>query len=354
VSDATGNVHIEVTFRANASCDLALYGLSAGHVKDEGIDNARPELLRNMTSFTPEANFFPEVEGVVTVTISGNEVAGVPIQIALKSCNRCGRYLPVNMPPNERVTLSYSNHCIARAPCNHASFGRIQDDERPEIVHQMHFGFQLECRYCKKFFVNAALNPQRTAGQMKEDGARRRAFEVLLEHLHRGSPQFEYKKTTGRDLATDVFDRFGGSCFKCGKKFSSQREMHLDHTRPLALLWPLDEHATALCSTHNSEKRDRAPKDFYTSSELRRLAKITGLSYSDLVNPAPNLAAIRLLGKNIDWFFDEFIPSGALDRVREGKATAALLVKALQKAINQVPGGAPFDLVAEAERRGIR
>lgn len=354
VSTQRGPVRVSVAIRAKRTFDLALYGLSSGHVSDPGLNEARPELLANLWSFAPESNFFPATKGKVSVTHSRAARVGSPVQLATKSCNRCGRFLPVNLPPMERATLSFSNHCIARSPCQHASFGRIQDDERPEKVHLMHFGFQLECRYCKKFFVNAALNPQRTAGQMKEDGARRRAFEVLLEHLNRGSPQFEFKKRTGKDLSTEVFRRFGGACFKCGMKFQSEREMHLDHTRPLALLWPLDEHATALCGDHNSSKRDRPPGEFYTKAELKRLAKICRLPLSQLENPSPNLAAIRLLGRRLDWFFDDFIPSGQLDKVREGKATASLLIKALQKAIDRAPGGAPFDLLSEARRRGIR
>jgi len=36
--------------------------------------------------------------------------------IVLKSCNRCGRFLPINIF-NELNTLSYSLHCKKRAPC---------------------------------------------------------------------------------------------------------------------------------------------------------------------------------------------------------------------------------------------
>ena len=46
-----------------------------------------------------------------------------------------------------------------------------------------YYGHQLECKACKKFFVNMPLNPQRNAQQFKEDGLRRRAIEVLINHL---------------------------------------------------------------------------------------------------------------------------------------------------------------------------
>lgn len=353
VADGSGDFDVTLELVATEETDVALYGIEAGHVAHEAFDATRPELLKNNWSIAPEGNFYVPETGGVQILTPERWKYGARVDLALKSCNRCGRFLPVNLPPNERYTLSYSNHCIAKAPCRHASFGRIQDDDDPELVHLMHYGFQLECRFCKKFFVNAALNPQRTAGQMKEDAARRRAFEVLLEQLNEGSPQLAYKNRTGRDLAADVYERFDGACFKCKQQFGKDREMHLDHTRPLALLWPLDEHATALCADHNSEKRDRPPADYYTDAELMELASITGLTVDELRDPSPNAEAIDLLGDNLDWFFDEFIPSGELDKVREGKATAALLCKALQKAIDRTPGGAPYNIVREARRRGI-
>lgn len=137
-----------------------------------------------MWQFAPEANFYDAGRpGSVLVDDAGIErIPGKLID--LKSCNRCSRYLPVNLR-DERATLSFSNHCVAehRRPCRHASFGRIAVQGAAE-VKLLEYGFQLECRFCKKFEVNAAHNPQRTAGQMKEDGARRRHLELLLEYLY--------------------------------------------------------------------------------------------------------------------------------------------------------------------------
>jgi hypothetical protein len=352
VSDKSGDVKFSISIMSTTNTDLALFELDAGHVVHEGIEQARPELLKNMWTFAPEGNFIPESDGVIE--LPGNlKSSDLTMDLFLKSCNRCGRFLPVNVQPNERVTLSFSNHCVSRAPCRHSSFGRIQDAEDPGIIIELDHGYQLECRFCKKFFVNAPLNPQRSAGQMKEDGARRRGFELLLEHLNQGSPQLAFKNQFGQDLASYVYKSFGGRCFKCGKEFQSQRAMHLDHTRPLALLWPLDQHATALCSVHNSEKRDRAPSDYYSKDELQKLAKITGLKISELANPSPNVKAIKLLIKRLDWFFEDFLMSGELGKVREGKATAELMLKALQKAIDKSPSGPLVDLMEEGRRRGF-
>ncbi len=350
IADSSGDISISVKFSCKKDVDIAFYDLTSGHVQHEGIEEARPEILGNMWTFAPEANFILEDEAAVAVKNMSKD-HGQDYLLYLKSCNRCGRFLPINVQPNERTTLSFSNHCVSRAPCVHSSFGRIQDADDSGLVIQLDHGFQLECRFCKKFFVNAPLNPQRSAGQMKEDSARRRGFELLLEHLNQGSPQLEYKTRTGRDLASDVFNRFSGRCFKCNKKFESKRSMHLDHTRPLALLWPLDEFATALCAVHNSEKRDRSPSEFYSKDELKRLSQITGLRLRDLSDPTPNVAAIRLIINRIDWFFDDFLTDGNLSKIREGKATSELMVKALQKAIDRVPGGAPIDLVLEEKRR---
>jgi hypothetical protein len=266
-------------------------------------------------------------------------------EIFLKSCNRCARFLPINVG-NERLALSFSNHCTAphRVPCAHPLFSKLRNVDNDEIL-ELSNGFQLECRFCKKFEVNAALNPQRTAGQMKEDASRRRAIELLLTELYGGSPSLLYRERTGgRELPEDVWERFDGKCFKCGTPLADPRDMHLDHTRPLALLWPLDGTATALCETHNSEKRDRPPADFYTQDELERLASITDISLKELSDPGPNRDAIERLERRLDWFFDDFLQRPELQEEHEGKLPADLLVKALQKALRRDPVRVHFDI----------
>jgi hypothetical protein len=339
-----GAAEATLTFTAGNPGVVTTYSMMAGGVQHEYLTSARDALRPNMWSFAPEANFYdPQQPGEVVVSDKGlAQVEGR--QLVLKSCNRCGRFLPVNIP-DERAHLSFSSHCVAdhRRPCRHPSFGKITDRDTEEIV-LLDDGFQLECRFCKKFEVNAAHNPKRTAGQMKEDAARRRHFELLLEHLYGGTPQLRYKNRTGRDLASDIFKRFDGRCFKCGTAFASPKEMHLDHTRPLALLWPLDETATALCATHNSEKRDRVPASYYTKDELIRLAQITKVSLSDLRDPSPNMDAVRRLGQDLDWFRGEFLELPALQQVRDGKRTADLVEKALRKLLARCPGGPPFTI----------
>lgn len=319
---AANSSPVQVILRLTAAkkAQVSLYAPTCGVLRHKYFDNARPELMRNMYQFSPEALFITET-GAGKVTIDADETATVAEQLLiLKSCNRCGRFLPVNVPV-ERDQLSFSNHCVAehRRPCKHATFGRLRSIEDERDVLQLDCGYQLECRFCKKFEVNAAHNPQRTSAQMKEDGARRRAFELLLAELYEGTPQLRYRHEKGIELADDVWMRFGRACFNCGAKLARPRDMHLDHTRPLALLWPLDGTATALCASCNSVKRDRAPADFYPPAKLSELAEITGIPLSELRKAHPHDDALdRLLGK-LDWFFGEFLLREEMTRERDGK-----------------------------------
>lgn len=348
----TSPVDVTLTLTSKAKGAVALYSPMCGRVQHTYLDDARPELMRNMYQFAPEALFINE-DGAGEVVIEAAEDASSTDQpLILKSCNRCGRFLPVNVPV-ERDQLSFSNHCVAdhRRPCKHATFGRLRNVEDAKDVLQLDYGYQLECRFCKKFEVNAAHNPQRTSAQMKEDGARRRAFELLLAELYDGTPQLRYRHEKGTELADDVWKRFGCACFNCGAKLPTPRDMHLDHTRPLALLWPLDGTATALCGSCNSVKRDRAPSDFYTPAKLAALAKITGIPLHDLAKTHPNEEALALLLRCLDWFFGEFLLREEMTKERDGKIAGELVVKALQKVLARSGQHKGVNLQAEYDRR---
>ncbi|EGD05281.1 hypothetical protein B1M_07195 [Burkholderia sp. TJI49] len=186
---------------------------------------------------------------------------------------------------------------------------------------------------------------------MKEDGARRRAFELLLAELYGGTPQLRYRHEMGTELADDVWERFGRVCFNCGAKLATPRDMHLDHTRPLALLWPLDGTATALCGSCNSEKRDRAPSDFYPPAKLAALAKIAGIPPADLAKTHPNEEALGLLLRRLDWFFGEFLLRDEMTKERDGKVAGELVIKALQKVLARSEQHQGVNLQAEYDRR---
>lgn len=330
---------------------IAIHQAECGSVEHDYLADAPAKLLRNQHMFAPETNFLTLTDQG-TAELSEHDITNASRCLVRKTCNRCARLLPVNIA-NERHHLSFSNHCVAahRLPCGHTGFGKLRHVDTGQELH-LHHGFQLECRFCKKFAVNAALNPQRTAAQMKEDGARRRALELLLSELYDGTPQLRYRHLVGRELVDDVWRIFGGRCFKCNVKLASKRSMHLDHTRPLKLLWPLDGSATALCGPCNSEKRDRAPVDFYSGEELALLSAKTGLAIQLLEDPRPNEEALQYLLDRRGWFFDVFLQRDEMTKVRDGKVTGELVVKALQKVVALSRFEGAVDL--EADFRGRR
>lgn len=290
-------------------------------------------ICSNLHTFSPEINFISK-KGKITFDKKINN--NLSRNISLKNCNRCNRFLPVNLQLNERKQLAYSNHCgEAKEQCTHSSFGIIEEEATGK-TRQLRYGFQLECRVCKKFEVNTALNPLRTSSQLKEDGQRRRHFELLLTHLYNASPSLSYRHKTGKELTDEIFKKFNGKCFKCKTTLSltnKKNKMRLDHTRPLAFLWQLDETATSLCGNCNSQKSAKTPKDFYTQEEIKKLSKITGLSVKELNDPKPNEKALEKLIESKKWFFEEFLKKKDLFKQKDGKNSAELICVALDKVV---------------------
>ncbi|QIZ78065.1 HNH endonuclease [Ferrimonas lipolytica] len=328
---------VTISFNSEVDTYLAIYNFECGLIWHEAFDAARENdqtgYLNSMHSIMPEAGFYTE-DGQVSFNYeSPLKYINPNINLHLKSCNRCARFLPINLN-NERETLAFSNHCVAKAPCTHKGFGLLTNIDTGEAV-DLHYGYQLECRFCKKYFVNMPLNWQRTAAQMKEDGQRRRNFELLIAEIYQQSPQLSYRTQTGRELLDDVWSRFKGQCFNCNNPIQNKRKMHLDHTRPLALLWPLDGTATALCATCNTSKRDRPPSQFYSPQQLNQLSLLTGLSVEELTVPEPNHEVIKELLARLDWLYEDFLTKPALLMERDGKITAELVVKALDKVLRR-------------------
>lgn len=269
-------------------------------------------------------------------------------RVVLKSCNRCGRYLPINID-DELKTLSFSLHCKKRAPCVHSTFRAYEIQNRSELNKNdlsglrlegnkvvSYYGHQLECKACKKFFVNAPLNPQRNAQQFKEDGLRRRAIEVLVNTLlDRNLVHFEFERKTKKEFSRYIWEKFDKRCFKCGPDSDpiALGDMALDHTMPLAYLYRLDETATCLCSSHNSQKSDHFPVDYYSEDELKRLSVITGLSLEQLHKKEINKQVLDLLVEHVVWFYDEFLMESDYQKVRDGIKTADKINDSLKRVI---------------------
>lgn len=263
-------------------------------------------------------------------------------RIVLKSCNRCGRYLPINID-NEMKTLSFSLHCKKRAPCTHSTFSsyritnisELEQNDLNKSFVQSTYGHQLECKACKKFFVNAPLNPQRTPQQRKEDGLRRRAIEVLVNSLlGKRFVHFEYKEKQ-EDFSELIWKKFNKRCFKCGPESDPIKliEMELDHTMPLAYLYRLDETATCLCKSHNSQKSDSFPCHFYREDELIQLSNITKLPLDVLSSNVVNQEVLEKLLAEVVWFYDIFLMATKYQKDRDGIKTSKKINNAVKRVV---------------------
>ena len=320
---------LSISFLTDNETDIEIYKPSCGEVWHDYFEDARENVIRNINIFSPEALFYSnpgsfEIEGISIKKSS---------EIAVKECNRCARFLPVNFN-NERDTLSFSNHCVARRPCKHKGFGILTNADNDDLK-KLEYGFQLECRCCKKFEVNAPLNPLRDANQMKEDSQRRRHFELLLSELYKYSKQLSFRHRKGKELTQYIWEKFDKKCFNCSIKLSSPFEMNLDHTRPLAFLWALDETATSLCKNCNSAKRDRFPSEFYTKEQLAELSKLTKIPLLELEKPIPNIEALKLIIQKREWLYSEFLNKDFLIEEKGGKIPAELICKSLDRVLSE-------------------
>jgi hypothetical protein len=166
-------------------------------------------------------------------------------------------------------------------------------------------GYQNECRACKKFEINDHFNPIRTADQHHESSTLMRERKLLLRD---GSILDRFKERGSKEgFRTFIWKRFGRKCFKCGKPVTVDG-YQLDHTRPLAYLWPLDEYATCLCSDCNNNKKDSFPIEFYSPHELKQLAEIVGLPLQDLEQRVVKEDELRRIRNDIIGFANKWDP----------------------------------------------
>lgn len=350
---AVKNLTVEIKFSTSTSIDF--FGLVMGAIKHPYFEShdIYVSFCEQTSIYIPEILYIDPTTHSAKFSLSqGRSKSDAGTPIICKSCNRCSRFLPIDIQV-ERNTLSYSNHCISKAPCTHAGFSRYavetgSKSSLPSKTSNKHvksyYGHQLECKVCKKFFVNLALNPLRDSTQHREDSLRRRSFEVLTDHLlERKWIYHIYRLSKGKEFDVAIWEKFEKKCFSCGIELKKPTEMHLDHTRPLSYLWPLDETATCLCATCNSYKHDKFPADFYPKEKLSLLATLTDIPISEIDKKMINEVAVKELFDKVTWFFDEFLADKDYQKIRKGKKTADLILHALHNVLHS--SGYKIDLV---------
>lgn len=262
---------------------LNVWGLNAGIVRlPEGLGAATPTAASlGASHLCPETLYLTHESAMLLEPNpeSSSVFATAPgMAIALKKCSYCGRLLPIN--PRKLGTLAFHKHL--------AKVSKHQN----------------ECRACKKWRINDEFNPARTTDQLHESSVITRERKLFLRE-----PEIlqQIKLRTGAGLKSQVWERFGRKCFYCKKPLALD-EVHLDHTRPLAYLWPLDVHATCLCAPHNNQKQDKFPVDFYTDAQLHELSAICGLPYDELRRKRLNPSELRRLRRSLQEFAREWDP----------------------------------------------
>jgi len=178
-------------------------------------------------------------------------------------------------------------------------------------------GYQNECRACKKFEINNHFNPRRTADQLHESSTLTRERKLLLRE---NEAIREFKERVSKNgLRHYTWTLFHRQCFKCGRAVRL-KTYQLDHTRPLAYLWPLDRYATCLCETCNNNKKDSFPVEFYAKGELKRLSEITKLPLTELRKRSVNETELGRIRSDIVGFAESWSPrlfNSVAIRVRE-------------------------------------
>jgi hypothetical protein len=261
---------------------IELWGLVLGRPKPPttATDEEIISLLRQ-SHLIPETFYLPHdtiADAEIVAENSARFTTSEGSQITLKKCSYCGRLLPVD--PNRLGALAFHKH--------NAKVSKHQN----------------ECRACKKWRINDSFNPLRTTDQLHESSVITRERKLFLRE-----PEILQliKDRTGAGLKSQIWKRFGKRCFRCNR-IVALSEFQLDHTRPLAYLWPIDEYATCLCAECNNEKKEKFPVEFYSENQLTRLSEITGLPLSELERKSLNNVELQRILNDLPKFSRDWEP----------------------------------------------
>ena len=303
---------------------MSLWGVDANSVNlPNSLINEECSLIDlQKRSLSPETFYFAHDEAL-SLEIE-DELTLLSLQssqkITLKKCSYCGRLLPIDK--TRLGALSFHKHS--------AKLTKHQN----------------ECRACKKWRINNTFNPLRTTDQLHESSTITRERKLFLKE-----PEIlqAIKRRTGEGLKSQIWERFNKKCFRC-KIPVSLDNFHLDHTRPLAYLYPLDEHATCLCNKCNNEKHDKFPVDFYTNQQLKDLSEVCGLSYNELCKRELNQDKLQEILSDISFFAQQWTPrtfaatarkiseiNSEIDLYEKLKSCDVDVFKKLKKALEQRP-----------------
>ena len=237
--------------------------------------------------------------------IYANHDKPIEDDVTIKNKNK----LKINILSGEFLNLKYCSLCNRLLPATDGNDIRLAfHKHKPQSNGSFRSGFQQECRACKNRNINRKLNPKRTSDQFFESSLLSRERKAFLDEPEIFDVIQRKYKLQFLGFKTAIWKKFNKECFNCGKNLKLN-EVQLDHTRPLSLFYPIDEHATSLCKDCNNAKRGRHPVDFYSEDKLIALNKITGLSLEKLKERNFNPKMLNKIIKNIKRYGDEWSPN---------------------------------------------
>ena len=270
-----GGEFTSISFHWSGDAAIEFWGLDCGAVTMPAPDAAtHTHLMPETLYLAHEVAMNVDIDPEASTRFDLSEGA----KLSLKKCCYCSRFLPLD---NSRPgVLAFHKH--------NAKLTKHQN----------------ECRACKKWRINDSFNPMRTPDQLHESSTITRERKLLLRE-----PAIlqAIKERTGAGLRSIIFNKFGGKCFRCEVAVTLE-SYQLDHTRPLAYLWPIDEHATCLCAACNNEKKEKFPVDFYTADQLEQLSTATGLPLETLQKKELNAAELERVLTGLQMFSREWDP----------------------------------------------
>ena len=248
------------------------------------------EMLAN-TALMPEITYMQHDKQLIDAKIKNDKdlkvVSNSATKLKVKYCSLCDRLLPAREIVSD--VLAFHKH-------------------KPQTNGSFRSGYQQECRACKNRNINRKLNPKRTPDQFFESSLLHRERQTFLEEPEIFDAINRKYKNNFLGFKTFIWNKFNKKCFSCNKPLKLG-EVQLDHTRPLSLFWPLDEHATSLCSSCNNAKSGRPPAEFYSKAKLMQLSEITGLGLKELQNSGFNEEMLTKIINNIEKYADQWSPN---------------------------------------------
>ena len=178
--------------------------------------------------------------------------------------------------------FKYCTHCedqvllsLTEYTSNDAAYKAcLLTEEDAKKYHIKGHSTQPFCKKWKQTYVNSSGNPKRTSEQHIESSAISRLRSLLPNPLKDDKISLQ-----------EVFAKYSDACFKCDTDLDrlDRDSYEIDHTVPASLFWPLTgDNCTLLCSNCNQEKSDQWPGFYYSNSQIRTLATLTGFDVSVL------------------------------------------------------------------------